>query len=378
MLLSHLLVKNRERFEVKELALKVLVVDDSAFMRKVISEILNEQDDIEVIATARNGLDALQKLEKLPVDVVTLDLEMPVLDGLATIERIMETNPLPIVVLSSMTQRSSDITMTALSKGAIDFVAKPSGNISLDLHTVGNELVNKVHSVANVIPSKTSPKVEVAPKRPPKSKGPTIAATIKPPKSAIARDQISDVIVAIGCSTGGPKALEEVFMQLPGDLPAGIVIVQHMPKNFTRSLADRLNSLARISVKEATEGDFVLNGHALVAPGGYHLTVNEHRQVELNLDPPVKYLRPAVDVTMDSLPEVFNKRIIGVILTGMGSDGAQGMATIKQNGGKTIVQDKETSTIFSMPKAVYDQGNADYVLPLHQIALHIEKLVYET
>lgn len=363
------------------LALKVLVVDDSAFMRKVISEILNEQDDIEVVGTARNGLDALKKLEVLTVDVVTLDLEMPVLDGLATIDRIMATNPLPIVVISSMTQRSSDITMTALSKGAVDFVAKPSGNISLDLHTVGSELVAKVRSVANVTPrpSIQKPKPEPEMVIPVRHKASIPKPQSKEPSSARSEvSGVSDLVVVIGCSTGGPKALEEVFMQLPQDLPAGIIVVQHMPKNFTKSLADRLNSLARVNVKEASEGDFILDGHALVAPGDYHLTVNQQKQVELNQDPPVKYLRPAVDVTMFSLPEVFNKRIIGVILTGMGSDGAEGMAAIKMHGGKTIAQDEATSTIYSMPRAVFEQGNADYVVPLNQIAYNIEKLVYET
>ncbi len=348
------------------LAIRVLVVDDSAFMRKIISEILNQEPDIKVVATARNGLDALQKLERFDVDIVTLDLEMPVLDGLETIHRIMNTNPLPILVLSGMTQRSHDITIQALSRGAIDFIAKPSGSFSPDLPTIGKELTAKIRSLVGVKPITTKKVSSISPR---------VVETIS--ESTLKRTKTSNTIVAIGSSTGGPKALEELFMQLPTDLNAGIIVIQHMPKDFTRSLATRLNSLSTIAVKEASEGDYIKDGQALVAPGGYHLVVDQQKQIRLNQEPPVKYLRPAIDVTMQSLTPVFKNKIIGVILTGMGNDGAAGMAGIKQNGGFTIAQDEATSTIYSMPRAVYQEGNADYVLPLNEIAPRILTLINE-
>jgi len=347
------------------MAIRVLVVDDSAFMRKLISEILNEQPDIEVVSTARNGLDALKKLERYQVDVVTLDLEMPVLDGVATIERIMATNPLPILVISSWAERSFEATINALSKGAVDFIAKPSGTISLDLRKIGAELVEKVRSLAGAVVSKPAA-VNVIPR-----------PVVRPRVISKAKADVSDVVVVIGSSTGGPRALEELFVRLPADFGAGLLVVQHMPKNFTRSLAMRLNTLSALEVKEAEEGDTIRNGLALVAPGDYHLVVDSDKQVHLNQNPPVKYLRPSIDVTMLSLIGTFLNQVVGVILTGMGNDGSEGMAAIKRAGGYTIVQDEATSTIFSMPKSVYEQGNADYMLPISKIADMIVALVSE-
>lgn len=347
------------------MAIRVLVVDDSAFMRKLISEILNEQPDIEVVSTARNGLDALKKLERYQVDVVTLDLEMPVLDGVATIERIMATHLLPILVISNWAERSFEATINALSKGAVDFIAKPSGTISLDLRKIGAELVDKVRSLAGVVVSK--PVTRKAAPRP----------VIQPRQRVKAKADVSDVVVVIGSSTGGPRALEELFVRLPDDLGAGILVVQHMPKNFTRSLAQRLNALSPLEVKEAEEGDTIRNGLALVAPGDYHLVVDHNKQVRLNQNPPVKYLRPSIDVTMLSLIDVFQNQVVGVILTGMGNDGSEGMSAIKRTGGYTIIQDEATATIFSMPKAVLEQGNADHILPIDQIADMIVALVNE-
>lgn len=346
------------------MAIRVLVVDDSAFMRKLISEILNEQPDIEVVSTARNGLDALKKLERFEVDVVTLDLEMPVLDGVATIERIMATNPLPILVISNWAERSFEATINALSKGAVDFIAKPSGTISLDLRKIGTELVEKVRSLARVVVSKPVARAAI-----PKS------GVIRPRQRTKARAEVSDVVVVVGSSTGGPRALEELFVRLPSNIGAGLLVVQHMPKNFTRSLAMRLDALSDLEVREAQDGDTIRNGLALVAPGDYHLLIDHNKQVRLNQSPPVKYLRPSIDVTMLSLIDIFQDQVVGVILTGMGNDGAEGMAAIKHAGGYTIIQDEATSTIFSMPKAVFEQGNADYVLPIDKVANVITTLV---
>lgn len=345
--------------------IRVLVVDDSAFMRKMIGQILSADPELEVAATARNGADALRKLAASEVDVITLDVEMPVMNGLETLRRIMATNPKPVIMLSSRTKQGSDITLQALTLGAIDFVPKPSGEISLDIDIIAQELITKVKAAAGtrVIPLHTqsaprpSPTVRPRPIRPERIPG------------------AAETVVAIGSSTGGPRALEQVILNIPRDIPAGFLLIQHMPQPFTKSLAERLNSLGGISVKEAEEGDLVQNGIALLAPGSYHMTVDMDKRIRLNQDPPVQFVRPSVDVTMASLPKVFGSQILGVILTGMGRDGAYGMARIKAAGGRTIAQDQHTSTIYSMPRAVAEEGNADYILPLDRIGEAIVKIV---
>lgn len=345
------------------MSVRVLVVDDSAFMRKVITEIIGAEPDLEVVGYARNGEDALKKLSRLQVDVITLDVEMPVMDGLETLKRIMNENPRPVVMLSSRTRKGSDTTMQALSLGAVDFVSKPTGSAAPDLHSIAEKLVSKIRCAAMAqLPRK---------KRVPAAAPPKGPLPVLPPVPAGAASRI----VIIGSSTGGPKALEEVFAHIPANLPAGIVVVQHMPKDFTRSFADRLNSLFPFPVKEAQNGDLVENGKVLIAPGDYHLVITPERRVELNQEDRVMFLRPAIDVTMESLPGVYGRNIIGVILTGMGRDGAKGMAKIKQAGGITIAQDQATSTIYSMPKAVAEEGHADYILPLERIGGVITELV---
>lgn len=344
------------------MSIRVLVVDDSAFMRKLISEMINEQPDMEVVATARNGKDALEKLESLEVDIVTLDVEMPIMNGLETLERLMAVHPKPVILLSSVTERGSEITMKGLSLGAIDFVPKPSGSISLDLRKVSQELVDKVRAAVAARLLKAKPRQMPITKR-------------SQPVPRTSSTDASKVVVVIGSSTGGPKAVEEVFSSIPANLRAGILVIQHMPKGFTRSFADRLNSLFPLQIKEAESGDVIQNGKVLIAPGDYHMTIDRNKQVRLNQDPPVQFLRPSIDVTMQSIPQVFSRYIVGVVLTGMGKDGAKGMAAIKKVGGLTIAQDRMTSTIYSMPRAVYEDGNADYVLPLGKIGDSIHRLV---
>lgn len=342
--------------------IKVLVVDDSAFMRKLIIEIINAESDLEVVGYARNGQDALQKLERLDVDVITLDVEMPIMDGLATLKEIMKIGPKPVIMLSSLTRTGSETTMQALALGAVDFISKPSGSISLDLKTIAAEITDKIRLAAMAKLQKPN-RIQ-----PQKKQAPPIALA-RPATGA------ADNLVIIGSSTGGPKAVEEVFAQIPANLPAGIVVVQHMPKDFTRSFAERLNNLFPFPVKEASDGDLIENGKVLIAPGDYHLTITAQKRVKLNQEERVMFLRPAVDVTMATLPAVFGKRILGVILTGMGKDGAKGMAQIKQAGGITIAQDRNTSTIYSMPRVVAEEGNADYILPLDRIGKVITELV---
>lgn len=344
------------------MAIKILVVDDSAFMRKMITEIINAQSDLEVVGTARNGRDALNKLDKLDVDVVTLDVEMPVLDGIDTLREIMSTKPRPVIMLSSRTKKGSETTIQALSLGAIDFIPKPSGAISLNLDTISDEIVHKVR-LAAVARFAKKPRPATLPL---KTKSKVFEA---PPAGA------AEALVIIGSSTGGPRAVEEVFSSLPLNLPAGLVVVQHMPKDFTRSFAERLNNLFELPVKEAEQGDLVRNGEVLIAPGDYHLRISPERRVLLSQEERVMFLRPAIDVTMEELPQVYKNKIVGVILTGMGRDGARGMAAIKRAGGVTIAQDKNTSTIYSMPRVVAEEGNADYILPLSQIGGVIAELV---
>lgn len=344
------------------MAIKVLVVDDSAFMRKMITEILSSQPDLEVAGTARNGKDALSKLETLDVDVITLDVEMPVLDGIETLRAIMSKRPLPVVMLSSRTKKGSETTIQALALGAIDFIPKPSGPISLDLDTISEEIIHKVRLAASARFTKRERPDTLALK-------PKLKVFEKPPVGA------AQTLVIIGSSTGGPRAIETVFSNIPPNLPAGLVVVQHMPKDFTRNFAERLNNLFPIPIKEAQEGDLVQNGQVLVAPGDYHLRINHDHRIALSQEERVMFLRPAIDITMETLPLTYRNRVVGVILTGMGRDGARGMAAIKRAGGVTIAQDKETSTIYSMPRIIAEEGNADYILPLSQIGGVITDLV---
>ncbi len=347
--------------------IRVLVVDDSAFMRKLIVEIITGDPELEVAGYARNGKDALDKLRRLDVDVVTLDVEMPVMDGLETLKRIMETKPLPVVMLSSQTRKGSETTMQALALGAVDFITKPSGQATAgtqDLAVIAAEVTEKVRLAATARIQVAEPK-----KRPAIAKPPSLPVFDRPAEGA------ADKLVIIGSSTGGPKAVEGVLSSIPVNLPAAIVIVQHMPKEFTRSFAERLDSLFPFPVKEAGTGDLVENGKVLIAPGDYHLTITSERRIKLNQEERVMFLRPAIDVTMQNLPAIYGKNIVGVILTGMGRDGAKGMAEVKRGGGLTIAQDKSTSTIYSMPRVVAEEGNADYILPLDLIGKTITELI---
>lgn len=245
-------------------AIRVLVVDDSAFMRKVISDIINNDPYMEVVGKARNGQDALKKIQELNPDVVTMDVEMPGLDGLAALEELMKIKPVPVIMISSLTKRGTEQTVKALQLGAVDFIAKPSGQISLDIDAVQDEIIRKIKIAAGTKNKLANFKYQgvVTPVRP-------VSAVKK-----LDRSSALDKMVLIGTSTGGPKALHEVIPRLPADINAGILIVQHMPPGFTKSLADRLDSLSQITVKEAEQGEKILPGCAYIAPGDYHLTVS--------------------------------------------------------------------------------------------------------
>jgi two-component system, chemotaxis family, protein-glutamate methylesterase/glutaminase len=340
---------------------RVLIVDDSVFMRKILAELLTSDPEITVAGFARDGQEAVARVEELAPDVITLDVEMPRLDGYGALREIMVRKPTPVVMVSSHTREGAQATVRALALGAVDFVAKPSGSISLDMAVAREELVAKVKGAAAAIPRMRRVVADLPPtRREPKE----IAAAAGRPGS----NEPAPRIVVIGCSTGGPGALHQIIPRLPADLPAGVVVVQHMPPGFTRSLAQRLDEISAIRVKEAEEGETVVVGQVLVAPGGQHLTVTQSGRTRLSLDPPLHGVRPAVDKTLESVLLRWGFRSVGVILTGMGYDGAKGMAALKKAGGRTIVEDVSTCVVYGMPRVVSEMGLADQILPVHEIS----------
>ena len=364
--------------------IKVLVVDDSAFMRKVISDLLAQDPSLEVVGAARDGLDALARIAAARPDVVTLDVEMPRMDGLQALKEIMVRFPLPVVMVSSLTQEGAETTIRALALGAVDFVGKPSGSISLDMRKVGADLVAKVKAAAR---AKIRPWLEAveprSERRSARSPGPAgapvpAAETLQGPKPLKPKSSASELarrLVLIGCSTGGPGALHRLIPELPGDLEAGVLVVQHMPPGFTRSLAVRLNELSPLEVLEASAGDEIRQGRVLVAPGGFHLVVEPDRTVSLNQDPPLHGVRPAADKTFESAAGVFGFSIVGAILTGMGYDGARGAAAVRRAGGKVIAEHESTCVVYGMPRVVVEMGNADRVVPISEVAPVIVELI---
>ena len=361
--------------------IRVLVVDDSAFMRKVLSDLFKSESDFEVVDVARNGVEAIEKVVQHSPDVVTLDIEMPVLDGLSALEKIMAVKPTPVIMVSSLTKAGADATIRALSLGAVDFVAKSAGPISR-IDDIAKDLLQKCREVKGVSPKRLQPKetppfTGVKPKpAAPVAVPPVTPATLPKvptaaPASAADFPLLSDWIVAIGTSTGGPRALQEVLPRLPGNLPCPAIVVQHMPPGFTKSLADRLNSLCALTVKEAEDNDRLVAGTVFVAPGDFHLTIRKEGGsafIKLNKKPAIGGLRPAVDPMMVSVAETYGAKTVGVILTGMGHDGAKGMQAIKRLRGLTIAEDQSTSVVFGMPKAAIEAGVVDTVLPLPLIA----------
>ncbi|MFC4387418.1 chemotaxis response regulator protein-glutamate methylesterase [Gracilibacillus marinus] len=351
----------------------VLIVDDSAFMRKMIGDILNQSDVLDVIGTARNGQDALKKIEEWNPDVVTLDVEMPLMDGIETLKEIMNRYPTPVVMLSSLTKAGADKTIEAISIGAIDFIAKPSGSISLNIKEIEREIISKVEAAATstLLPKK---KMIVSNSAEP-------IAMKKRTVPSLAKSN-SRRIVAIGSSTGGPRALQEVITHLPSDFSAPIVIVQHMPKGFTKSLSERLNKLSHLVVKEVSDFDVIENGHVYIAEGGKQFEVIERNN---QLVASVKELgqvnghQPAVDVLFNSIANLSQSYDpIAIVLTGMGSDGAKGIEIMKKKHPRTVImsQSKETCVVYGMPQAAEKTSLVDYVLNLEDISSVLKKKVY--
>ncbi|MCD4813105.1 chemotaxis response regulator protein-glutamate methylesterase [bacterium] len=345
--------------------IRVLSVDDSAFMRKTISNILNAAEDIEVVATARDGMDAVQKVTDYHPDVVTLDIEMPNLDGLQTLGYIMSECPTPVVMLSAYTEKGGEMTMKALEYGAVDFICKPSGPISLDLAKVAEDLVAKVRAAAQVDISRLS-FLEYE----------KLKQIVSIPETMIAGRQV----VVIASSTGGPRALYAVVPDLPADFPAAVLIVQHMALGFTKSMAERMNRISNLSVKEAEDGDEVLAGHVYIAPSNYHMIVvseSGKEVIRLHQGPTRNSVRPAADVTMESAAKVYGANCLGVVLTGMGHDGTQGAAVISKNKGKILAEARESCVVYGMPKSVVEAGVVDGIYPVEMISEQIQKKVFE-
>jgi two-component system chemotaxis response regulator CheB len=336
---------------------RVLVVDDSALMRKLIPQILHSDSSIEVVGTAMDGEFALKKIEELKPDVVTLDLEMPRLDGIETLRAIMRRFQLPVIVVSTHTKEGAYSTFKALSHGAFDFVAKPHDAAAGHLQEIAAELTEKIKCASRA----RIPKIR------------ELALPVKPagPKLRAKNPQPPNRIVAIGISTGGPVALQYVFSQLPADFAGSILVVQHMPEGFTEMFARRLDDLSAIDVQEARSGDLLLTGRALICPGNRHMTVRRMPRGDMAVlsdGAPVNGHRPSADVLFHSVAREIGSSTIGVIMTGMGEDGAEGLGAIQAAGGLTVAQSEDSCVVSGMPRAAMARGFASRVVPLEGVA----------
>lgn len=337
----------------------VLVVDDSAFMRKLISDMINSSNDFYVCGTAANGAIGLQKIPLVNPDIITLDLHMPIKNGLDTLKVIMKDFPRPVIMLSAYTKAGAQSTIRALELGAFDFITKPSGEISPDISLIKTELLEKLRSAikADLNNLKAISRQTIQ----------TAAVQRQP------RLRKSQQVITIAASTGGPQALIWLLPSLPPDIPASFLIVQHMPKGFTNQFAKRLDNVCKIKVKEAEQGDLIKDGLVFIAPGDYHATVvcektnEQEKAIRLNQDAPIWGVRPSADILFSSVAACYGSNAIGIVLTGMGKDGAQGLKQIKEAGGKTVVQSPETALITGMPKAAIKTGFVDHILPFDKI-----------
>lgn len=350
----------------------VVVVDDSAFMRKAISTMLEKDSGIKVVATARDGEEGLEKVRKLNPDVVTLDIEMPRMDGLTALRHIMMEMPRPVLMVSSLTTEGAEATLKAMDLGAVDFIPKQLSKVSLDIVKIELDLISKVKTVANrrmrpvpkLRPASASHRLEN--RTPPK---PLVKRSTRPKRD----------VVVIGVSTGGPPAVQKILSAFPADFPAGIVIAQHMPKAFTGPFAKRLDGVSKISVKEAETGDRLMPGRAFVAPGGSHLIINQKvSRIDLSVttEPADALYKPSANVLVTSVAEAVGRRSLGVILTGMGNDGRDGIKVLKSKGGRAIAQSDSTCVVYGMPKAIVDDGLADEIVDIDDMAEAIMNNLY--
>ncbi|MDH5189890.1 MAG: chemotaxis response regulator protein-glutamate methylesterase [Gammaproteobacteria bacterium] len=356
--------------------IKVLIVDDSSLVRKMLTEILSSDRDIEVVGSAADPYMAREKIKTLNPDVLTLDVEMPRMDGLTFLSNLMRLRPMPVVMVSSLTEKGADVTLDALDLGAIDFVSKPKVDLAHTLQNYADEIIEKVKTASKakvraIDPAKIKESIQTVPKY--------SADAVLEKKGTIRNFKTTDKIIAIGASTGGTEAIKEVLMALPADSP-GTVITQHIPEAFSGPFASRMDRCSAMTVYEAKDGQQIVPGHVYIAPGDKHLIVERSgaRYVcKLSDGPPVNRHRPAVDVMFRSVAQNVGKNAVGVVLTGMGDDGARGLKEIKEAGGPTLVQDEKTSVVWGMPGEAYKIGATDIALPLDKIASKIISLSKE-
>ena len=346
--------------------IRVIVVDDSALVRSLLAEIINRQHDMECIGTANDPLVAREMIRELDPDVITLDVEMPRMDGIDFLGRLMRLRPMPVVMISTLTERGAEVTMRALELGAVDFVAKPRVGLANGLNELATQIVDKIRvaAVAHVRRISAVPAGSAA------NAGAVAGAPAAASSTSLLGRLSTEKIIAIGASTGGTEAIREVLVRLPADSPA-IVITQHMPPGFTTSFAARLNSLCQITVKEAVNGERILPGHAYIAPGGkqFHIARSGANYVAVVDDgPPVNRHKPSVEVLFKSAATVLGRNAYAIMLTGMGADGAAAMREMKDAGSYNYVQDEASCIVFGMPREAIAHGAADEVLPLTQIA----------
>jgi len=346
---------------------KVLVVDDSPLILQLIQDLLEESSEIQVVGTASNGADAIRMAAKLNPDVVTLDVQMPKMDGIETLTRLLKQKPIPVIMVSASTQLGGQITLEALEQGAIDYIAKPEGLRQAET-TLREELIRKIMAASH---SDVGKILEIRRRRAAKrqqSRASKPSIPQSPRTSQSVQNEVGDRCIAIGISTGGPPALAGMFENLPGNLPP-IVIVQHMPENFTKAFANRLDLLSEVNVKEAESGDVLRWGHAYLAPGGKHMEVLRYGadggKLRIFNGDPVSGHRPSVDVMMNSVAKIFGSRVLGVVMTGMGRDGSDGCKAIQAAGGYTLGQDEATSDVYGMNKVAFVEGNVHKQFALH-------------
>ncbi len=352
--------------------IKVLVIDDSAMIRQLLTEILNGDSGIEVVGAAADPLIARDKIKQLNPDVLTLDVEMPKMDGVTFLKNLMRLRPMPVLMVSSLTEKGADVTFQALEIGAVDFVTKPKLDVKQQLLEYSEEIIAKVKAAAQ---AKVRPYKERGEDR---SVAPKLSADAVLAKKGVSRQfKTTEQIIALGASTGGTEAIKEVLMRMPADAP-GMVITQHIPEAFSEPFAKRMNAASAMTVCEAKDGQQIVTGHAYIAPGGRHLYVERSgaRYIcRLSDGPPVNRHRPSVDVLFRSIAQSVGLNAIGVILTGMGDDGARGMKEMKDAGAKTVAQDEKTSVVWGMPGEAVKHGGVDEVLPLERIAAWVMKWV---